>query len=58
MSKDDKIVAVGLLTQSDFMSWGHKLRHVYRAENTPDFDDLLRAIDKAESERHNHPLKC
>jgi len=48
MSEGNKFVAVGLMTEADMTSWGHKLRHIYRAETTPDFDDLLSAIDRAD----------
>jgi hypothetical protein len=50
MSEGEKIVAVGLMTEADLKSWGHKLQRVYKAETTLGFDDLLRAIDEAETQ--------
>ena len=50
MPERDKIVAVGLFTQLEFDRWGDMLRTVYRVGQAGPFDDLLRAIDRAEEE--------
>lgn len=51
MSNREDIVAVGLFTAPEFARWGSKLRYVYRVESNDDFDDLLKAIDKADGAR-------
>lgn len=50
MSDREKFVAVSLLTAPEFNRWGSRLRHVYRVEDTPEFSELLIAIDKADEE--------
>lgn len=45
---DDRIVAVGLLTQAHLDMLRHSLKVVYPIEETPCFPDLLRAIDEAD----------
>jgi len=50
MPEGNKIVAVGLMTEADLQSWSHNLRRVYSVDNTADFEDLIRAIDKADAE--------
>jgi hypothetical protein len=57
MSEGDKIVAVGLMTEADMKCWGHKLRRLYKAEASPNFDDLLRAIDSASLDNGNPTSK-
>jgi hypothetical protein len=48
MTTDDKIIAVGLLTQRDLDALGSDFRHVYPVDDVPCFGDLLRAIDEAD----------
>lgn len=56
MVKDgEKFVAVGLFTQADLDLWGNQLRNVYRLDDTPDFDELLRNIDRATSQSGPDP---
>lgn len=51
MAERDKFVAIGLFTAPEFARWGSKLRHVYPVEGNAEFDDLLKAIDKADDDR-------
>ena len=53
MAEREKIVAVGLLTGTEFARWGDKLRHVYEIHGNADFADLLEAIDRADLQRQN-----
>lgn len=46
--EEDRIVAVGLLTQADLTLLGPTFARAYRIDETPCFDDLLRAIDLAD----------
>ncbi|HKX92818.1 MAG TPA: hypothetical protein VJM15_10400 [Sphingomicrobium sp.] len=46
----DRIVAVGLLTQRDLKVLGPTFNRVWPVEDAPEFDELLRAIDKADRE--------
>lgn len=49
MSKqDEKFVAVALLTRDDVRSLGDTLKKVYTIEQSPEFLDLLRALDKVD----------
>jgi hypothetical protein len=45
---DGRIVAVGLLTQRDLRLLGPTFDRAWPVEETPSFDELLRAIDDAE----------
>ena len=45
----DRIVAVGLLTQRDLNLLGHTFNRLWPVEEVPQFDELLRAIDDADS---------
>ena len=47
----EPIVAIGLLTQGDLNLLGSGFRRAFRVEDTPDFDDLLAAIDAADRAR-------
>ncbi len=44
----DRIVAVGLLTQQDLTLLGPTFTRLWPVENAPEFDDLIRAIDEAD----------
>ena len=46
----DRIVAVGLLTQRDLNMLGPAFDRVWPVEETPSFSELLRAIDDADRE--------
>ncbi len=57
---NDRIVAVGLLTESDLTRLGPTFTRVWPVEDAPIFGELLREIDKAEvdlSRRADHPEK-
>lgn len=45
-----RIVAVGLLTQRDLTILGPTLSRVWPVEEAPSFSELLRAIDQADRE--------
>lgn len=47
----ERIVAVGLLTQTDLDVLGQGFRRAFRIDDEPCFDDLLAAIDAAEERR-------
>jgi hypothetical protein len=44
----DRIVAVGLLTQQDLNLLGPAFERAWPVEDAPSFDELLRAIDDAD----------
>lgn len=46
----DRIVAVGLLTQRDLNVLGPTFSRIWPVENAPSFTELLRAIDDADRE--------
>lgn len=48
MVADERIVAIGLLTQHDLNLLGTGFRRAYPVQEDTDFDDLLRAIDDAD----------
>jgi hypothetical protein len=54
---NERIVAVGLLTQADLIRLGPTFSRVWPVDQTPCFSDLLRAIDNADRalwrERHD-----
>jgi hypothetical protein len=45
----DRIVAVGLLTQGDLNLLGPSFERAWTVEDAPSFEELLRAIDDADS---------
>ena len=45
---DERIVAVGLLTQREVEILGHGFSRLWPIDDTPCFDDLLKAIDEAD----------
>jgi len=45
---NERIVAVGLLTQADLIRLGPTFSRVWPVDQTPCFSDLLRAIDNAD----------
>lgn len=46
----ERIVAVGLLTQRDLSLLGPTFERVWPVEEAPHFNELLRAIDQADRE--------
>jgi hypothetical protein len=46
----NRIVAVGLLTQRDLDALGSGFARAFPIDNTPCFEELLRAIDEADRE--------
>jgi hypothetical protein len=48
---DERIVAVGLLTEENVGTLGSSLKKVFRIDETPCFTELLRALDEADRER-------
>ncbi|MEO7751235.1 MAG: hypothetical protein ABIS09_07935 [Sphingomicrobium sp.] len=47
-STQERIVAVGLLTQRDLGRLGESFNRVWPVEEAPNFGELLRAIDEAD----------
>jgi len=47
---DDRIVAIGLLTERDLTVLGPTFDRAWPVEEAPDFNQLLRAIDEADRE--------
>jgi len=45
---DDRIVAIGLLTERDLSVLGPTFDRAWPVEEAPDFKQLLRAIDEAD----------
>ena len=52
MFDQDRIVAIGLLTQRDIFALGHDLSRVYPIDDAPCFGALLEAIDDADRVFH------
>ena len=52
MPDQDRIVAIGLLTQRDVLALGHDLSRVYPINEMPCFGALLGAIDDADRSFH------
>jgi len=51
----ERIVAVGLLTQRELNILGPTFDRAWPVEDAPQFEELLRAIDKADRELHPEP---
>jgi len=50
--EDEKIVAVGLLTQTNLRMLGSSLKVVFRVEeDTAEFDELLQQLDRVGARR-------
>ena len=45
---EERIVAVGLLTQGNLDRLGHELSRIWPVEQAPSFNEVLRAIDDAD----------
>lgn len=46
----ERIVAVGLLTQRDLTTLGPTFDRIWPVEQAPSFSELLRAIDEADAQ--------
>jgi hypothetical protein len=56
---EERIVAVGLLTQREVELLGHGFSRLWSVDKTPCFTDLLKAIDDADEElKKAQELKC
>jgi len=53
---DDRIVAVGLLTQQDVDVLGPSFQRLWPVEDVPCFRELVEAIDEAERGRDRPPV--
>jgi hypothetical protein len=51
---NERIVAVGLLTQREVELLGHGFSRLWPVDETPCFTDLLEAIDEADRELQEH----
>ena len=51
MDTRDEIVAIGLLTQSDIQRLGGSFSRLFPLPRDGAFEDLIKAIDKADRER-------
>ena len=55
---EERIVAVGLLTQRDVEVLGHGFSRLWPVDQTPCFTELLEAIDQADEElKRSHEMK-
>ena len=52
---DERIVAIGLLTQGDVQRLGETFTRLWPVDQATDFTELLEAIDEAE-ERHRQMI--
>ena len=52
---DERIVAVGLLTNRDLKLLGPTFERVWPVEDAPSFNELLRAIDAADQKLQDKP---
>ncbi|PZU06630.1 MAG: hypothetical protein DI605_18385 [Sphingomonas sp.] len=50
-TQQERIVAVGFLTEHDLGVLGQGFRRAYRLEKEHDFQDLLAAIDRADQRK-------
>ena len=56
---NERIVAVGLLTQRDVELLGHGFSRLWPVDETPCFTDLLQAIDEADRDLQKHrEMEC
>ena len=53
---DERIVAIGLLTPTDVKLLGPQFKRLWPVDETPCFEELLRAIDEADRQLgHSRP---
>ena len=55
MDTHDDIVAIGLLTQADIRRLGENFSRLFPVPRDGAFDDLIKAIDEADSRRQENP---
>ena len=48
---DERIVAIGLLTETDVQRLGDTFRRLWPIDQTTDYSEILKAIDEAEELR-------
>ena len=48
MTENSEIVAIARLTREDVRRVGASLKLVFKTEDTPQFEDLLHALDRVE----------
>lgn len=53
---EDRIVAVGLLTQRELTLLGATFDRLWPVEEAPQFEELLDAIDRADEELQHKPV--
>ena len=53
---EERIVAIGLLTESDVKRLGDTFTRLWPVDRSTDFSDLLRAIDEAD-EKLRQPIR-
>lgn len=53
----ERVVAIGLLTNNDVQLLGPTFNRLWPVEESPDFSDLLRAIDDADQELSRRPKR-
>ena len=53
----DRIVAIGLLTQRELSLLGATFDRLWPVEEAPQFEELLRAIDKADEKLRRESMK-
>lgn len=51
MPDEDKIVAVGLLTEKELRTYGRDLKEIYLLPRDGEFDDLLRRLEQRTARR-------
>jgi hypothetical protein len=56
---EERIVAVGLLTQREVELLGHGFSRLWPVDEKPCFIELIKAIDEADEQlKRTHPLSC
>ena len=58
MRENNRVVAVGLLTERDLAVLGEGFRRAYRIDEHHEFHDLLAAIDLADQEGMPATMPC
>ena len=54
----ERIVAIGLLTEQDLDLLGPAFKWAWPVETVPEFDELIRAIDEADSQLRRNSNKA
>ena len=58
MLDQERIVAIGLLTQRELTALGPTFDRVWPIQQAPEFAELLRAIDEAELKLNSGPRRA